>query len=128
MLCGLGLCGGEALACLPRLRVVAAGIPEEDAAAGFAGEDLVLVIAAGEVVPALRADHHLAGGALVVDGFGEAAALGFCDAVVVGEWSLVDLCAECDALGFHGFDAGAGAFVGCGGACALGFEDGAVGV
>ena len=122
------MCGGEAFAGLPGLRGVAAGIPEEDTTAGLACEDLVFVLAAGEVVPALRTDHHLARGTFVVDGFGEAAAFRFCDAIVVGESRFADLRAEGGALGFDAGDAGAGAFESGGGAGALGVECGAVGV
>ena len=72
-------CGGGS-----RVRIV-----EEHAAAVFAGHDGVAGFGVGavvaEVVPALRAHHHLAGGALLVQGFGDGGAFGVGDAVVVGE-------------------------------------------
>ena len=111
--------GGEFFAGGPADGGVAAGVVEEHAAAGFAGEDgvgvLAVGVAVGEVVPALGTDHHLAGGALVVDGFGEAGAFGFGDAVVNGEAGLVDEGAEGGALGFDAGDGGgmAGGDVGC---------------
>jgi len=64
---------------------VVAGVVEEDAAAGFAGEEVGVVFAAREVVPALVANLHLAGRALVVQGFGEAGAFALREAVIGGE-------------------------------------------
>ena len=71
----------------------------------------MVMLAADQVVPTLRAHHHLAGGALVVQGLRDARSLGLGDAVVVGESRLAGLglhdeCAECGALGFNGFDGG----------------------
>ena len=126
-------CGGEALAGGPADGGVAAGVVEEHAAAGFAAEDgvgeLGVGVAVGEVVPALGADHHLAGGALVVEGFGEGGALGLGDAVVGGEEGLAgvglgDEGAEGLAFGFDGSDGGGVLGEKGGGAGALGGEGG----
>src|ERR1700722_12143539 len=68
---------------------VAGGVVVKHASAVFAAEDGVGGFGVGavvaEVVPALRADHHLAGGALLVEGFGDGGAFGAGDAIVVGE-------------------------------------------
>src|ERR1035441_5539280 len=68
---------------------VAGGVVEEHAAAVFAGEDGAGGFGVGavvaEVVPALRADHHLAGGALLIEGLGDGGPLAAGDAVVVRE-------------------------------------------
>ena len=92
------------------LWAVAGGVVVEHAAAVFAAEDGVGGFGVGavvaEVVPALRADHHLAGGALLVEGFGDGGSLGAGDAVVVGEggfagFTLGDLGAQGQAADFE---------------------------
>lgn len=121
--------GGQPITGGEGARGVAAGVVEEHAAAGFTGKDGVVVLAAGEVVPALRADEHLAGGALVVEGFGNACAFGLGDAVVVGEnsfafFGLDDERAEGFALGLDACDGGGVAGVELGSVDAGRFEGG----
>ena len=122
---------GETFAGGPADGSVAARVVEEHAAAGFAGEDSVGVVAVGvaidEVVPALRADHHLAGGAFMIDGFGDAGPLGFGDAVVDGEGRIVNEGAGGEALGFDGVDGGGVVGEGLGGVGAGGGEGGSGG-
>lgn len=74
--------------------------------------------AVAEVLPDLGADHHLAGGALAVDAFGEGGAAGAGDAVVLGEGGLADGGAQGVAiLGESGdADLGGGGAVGAAGA------------
>jgi DNA-binding response OmpR family regulator len=124
------------------LGAVAGGVVEEHAAAVLAVHDdaggfgFGAVVA--EVVPALRTDHHPAGGALLVQGFGDGCAFSAGNTVVVGErgfagFALNDIGAEvgAQALDFEqggvvcggGLD-GAGAFALKGGGC---FGNGGVG-
>jgi len=78
-------CASEAVDGGDAARGIVAGVVEEDATAGFAGEEVGVVLAAGEVVPALVANLHLAGRALMVQGFGEAGAFALREAVIGGE-------------------------------------------
>ena len=64
--------------------------------------------AVAEVLPDLRANHHLAGGAFAVDAFGEGGAAGPRDAVEGGEGGLADGGAEGVAIGGERVDAGLG--------------------
>ena len=113
----------------PTAGSIASRVPEEHAPAGLAGKDLVVMLASGKVVPALRPHHHLAGRALVVDRLGHPRTLGLRDAIVRTQRALSrvgrgDLGAQRSTLCLDPFDSSIVTLRDLGSADTLRFERG----